>query len=71
MDGEINADDYSDLTLYEVDLDHKLGALLRALPQTGEPQTWYIIAGIPEPAVAQVGGLALAAAWILQRLRPR
>ena len=64
MDGEINGDNYLDLSLYEVDLDHRRGDVLFGLPQTGGSQTWYIVAGIPEPVSGQLAGLMLGMAGI-------
>ena len=64
MDGEINADNWMDLKLYEVELDHLTGDVVVGYPQPGGSETWYIIAGIPEPAVVQLAGLFLGIAGI-------
>jgi hypothetical protein len=64
-DGEINADNYLDLDLYEYDLDHSSVpgdnelAAIATIAQTGQTETWYIIAGVPEPPVIQLTGLLL------------
>lgn len=71
MDGEITPNNFTDLSLYELDLGHSEGYALTNLPQSGGSETWYIIAGIPEPALAQLGGLLISTAWILQGLRRR
>jgi hypothetical protein len=64
MDGEINGDNYLDLNLYEVDLNHLTGDIVMGVAQPGGSQTWYIIAGVPEPAVVQLAGLFLGIAGI-------
>jgi hypothetical protein len=70
MNGEINANNYKDLSLYEVNLDNLQGKVLTGLPQTGGIQTWYVVAGIPEPPLVQLAGLLLGIAGIgLARLR--
>jgi hypothetical protein len=69
MDGEINGVNYLDLSLYEFDLDHKEGEVLRNIPQSGGSETWYVIAGIPEPGVVSLAGLLLGAGalWLRRR----
>jgi hypothetical protein len=64
MDGEINSGNYGNLSLYEVDLDHLSGTIMSGVPQTGASQTWYVIAGVPEPAFAQLAGLLVGVAGI-------
>lgn len=70
-DGEINAGNYTDLSLYEIDLGHTVGYALEDEPQTGGSEIWYVIAGIPEPSLAQVIGLAVGVGWIFRRIRSR
>jgi hypothetical protein len=63
MDGEITPENYLDLSLYEIDLNHNDWCDYD-LVQTGGSQMWYIIAGVPEPALGQLGGLMLGIAGI-------
>lgn len=72
MDGEINAGNYTDLSLYEVDLGHygDPDPILTDLPQVGGSATWFVVAGVPEPAFAQLAGLLVGVAGIgLARFR--
>jgi hypothetical protein len=63
MDGEITPENYLDLSLYEIDLNHSDWCNYDLL-QTGGSQMWYVIAGIPEPQFAQLAGLVLVGAGI-------
>jgi hypothetical protein len=67
-DGEINGANYLDLSLYEFDLNHKEGEVLRDIPQSGGSETWYVIAGIPEPGLTTLVGLGVACGLVF---RPR
>lgn len=64
MDGEITGENYQDLTLYEIDLNHNAGLVVTGYPQPGGSEIWYVIAGVPEPAVVQLAGLFLGIAGI-------
>jgi hypothetical protein len=64
MDGEITPENFGNLGLYEVDLDHTAGYILTDLVQPGGSQTWYVIAGVPEPAFAQFAGLLVGIAGL-------
>jgi hypothetical protein len=61
--------DPGNLALYEYDLNH-LGtpgganAVIANIAQTGGTETWYIIAGVPEPPIIQLAGLLLGALGI-------
>lgn len=59
MDGEITPENWLDLSLYELDLNHSDWHDYD-LVQTGGSQMWYIIAGIPEPQFGQLAGLVIA-----------